>query len=319
MQTFPMSLTPLPPLNALRAFEATARCLSVTEAAAELHVTPPAVSHQIKALEEYIGFPLFQRLHKGITLTDKGSAYFFRIARQLASVSRATEEIRESGGQPGLTLGVPPHFFVGWMASRLTKLIRENLLSNARFVDTVRKIDFDSEGIDAQITWGSAGWSGMVRELLFDDELCIVCSREFLDRYGPLSSLHELAVVPLIHTDSRPIAWDRVLSAADVERPKTAKNLYFLRPLPAVEAARNGFGVAIASRICVADLVASGALVIPFRPKIRTATKLSYSLVRPTHAINDVRLDGLRDSLRSELALAIDPPAPGRSSRRRRS
>ncbi len=298
-----MSLKPLPPLNALRAFEATARCLSVTVAAAELHVTPPAISHQLKALEEYLGFPLFQRLHKGITLTEKGSSYFFRIARQLESLATATEEIRKSGKHPRLTLGVPPHFFAGWMVSRLPKLIRANLLSNVRFVDTVRKIDFDNEGIDVQITWGNAGWSGRVLELLVDDELCIVCSPDFLDRYGPLSSLQDLTEVPLIHTDSRPVAWDRVLSAADVERSEAAKNLTFIRPLPAVEAARNGLGVVITSRVCVADLVISGDLVIPFSPQIRTASKLSYALVRPAHAINDVRLDRLRDSLRTQLAL----------------
>lgn len=302
-----MSLKPLPPLNALRAFEATARCLSVTVAAAELHVTPPAISHQIKALEDYLGFPLFQRLRKGITLTEKGSVYFFRIARQLESVARATEEIRESGGQPSLTLCVPPHFLSGWMIPRLHRLIRENLLSNIRFVDTVRKVNFESEGVDAQISWGSAGWSGLVRELLIEDELCVVCSPDFLDRHGPLSSLQELADVPLIHTDSRPVAWDRVLNAADVERSKSAKNLTFIRPLPVVEAARHGLGVAIASRLCVADLVASGVLVIPFSPQIRAVSKLSYSLVRPAHAVNDMRLDGLRDLLRTELALTAAP------------
>ncbi len=315
-----MSLKPLPPLNALRAFEATARCLSVTVAASELHVTPPAISHQIKALEDYLGFPLFQRLRKGITLTEKGSAYFFRIARQLESVATATEEIRESGGHPRLTLGVPPHFLSGWMIPRLTRLVRENLLSNLRFVDTVRKVDFETEGVDAQISWGSAGWSGRVRELLIDDELCLVCSPAFLDRYGPLSSLEELAEVPLIHTDARPVAWDRVLSAAEVVRSKSARNLVFIRPLPVIEAARNGLGVAIASRLCVAGLVDSGELVIPFNPQIRSASKLSYSLVRPAHAVNDVRLDGLRDSLRAELALTAAPWAsvavPGKKQRK---
>ncbi len=194
-----MILKPLPPLNALRAFEATARLLSVTEAAAELHVTPPAISHQLKVLEDYIGFPLFQRLHKGITLTEKGETYFFRIARQLSNIARATEAIIGDSAEPRLTLAVPPHFFTGWMVSRLPKLIPKNLLANVRFVDTVRKINFDTEGIDAQIAWGSAGWSGLVCELLVDDEVCIVCSPDFLDRYGPLSNLQDLGRATHLH------------------------------------------------------------------------------------------------------------------------
>jgi|SRR5690554_2868385 len=157
----------------------------------------------------------------------------------------------------------------------------------------------------AQIAWGSAGWSGLVCEQLVDDEVCIICSPDFLERYGPLSSLEDVTKVPLIYTEGRPIDWDIVLDNADIDLPGSAKSLTFIRPLPAVEAARNGLGAAITSRVCVADLIASGDLVIPFDAQIRTASMLSYSLVRPTHAINDTRLDKLRDSLRTELALTM--------------
>lgn len=159
----------------------------------------------------------------------------------------------------------------------------------------------------AQIAWGSAGWSGLVCEQLVDDEVCIICSPDFLERYGPLSSLEDVTKVPLIYTEGRPIDWDIVLDNADIDLPGSAKSLTFIRPLPAVEAARNGLGATITSRVCVADLIASGDLVIPFDAQIRTTSTLSYSLVRPTHAIDDTRLDKLRDSLRTELALTMAP------------
>lgn len=294
---------PLPPLNALRAFEATARLLSVTEAASELHVTPPAISHQLKALEDYIGFPLFQRLHKGITLTEKGETYFFRIARQLSNIARATDAIIGDSSVPRLTLAVPPHFFTGWIVPRLPKLIPKNLLANVRFVDTVRKIKFDTEGIDAQIAWGSAGWSGLISELLIDDKVCVACSPGFLDQHGPISSLQDLTDVPLIYTEGRPIDWELVLEQAGIERSASARSLTFIRPLPAVEAARSGLGVAITSHVCIADLIEAGELVIPFDAQIRSPSRLSYTLVRPPHASSDTRLDKLRDSFRAELAL----------------
>ncbi|MCL4702207.1 MAG: LysR family transcriptional regulator [Burkholderiaceae bacterium] len=296
-----MARKPLPPLNALRAFEATARNLSLTAAASELHVTPPAVSHQLKTLEDYLGFALFQRLRKGVKLTEKGAAYFFRISKALEGVANATEDIRQSPEQPTLSLAVPPHFLSGWMVPRLPKLIQKRRLTNIRITDTVRKVDFEGEGVDAQIYWGAPTWSGVVLEPLVDDELCLVCSPEFVARFGPFSGLEDLRDAPLIHTDRRPVNWDRLFHQAGAERSKSAKSLTFLRPLPVVEAARHGLGIAIASRLCVSDLLSTGALVVPFSLQIRATQKLVYSLVRPARASSDSRLDYLRDWLRLEL------------------
>lgn len=296
-----MVTKPLPPLNALRAFEATARHLSLTAAAVELHVTPPAISHQLKTLEDYLGFALFQRLRKGMKLTEKGAAYFLRISKALEGVANATEDIRQSAEQPTLSLAVPPHFLYGWMVPRLPKLIQKRRLANIRIVDTVRKVDFDGEGVDAQIYWGTPNWPGVVLDPLVDDELCLVCSPEFVARFGPFSGLQDLRDAPLIHTDRRPVNWDRLFQQAGVERSKSAKNLTFLRPLPVVAAARRSLGVAIASRICVSDLLSTGELVVPFALQVRTTQRLGYSLVRPARASRDSRLDDLRDWLRSEL------------------
>lgn len=129
---------------------------------------------------------------------------------------------------------------------------------------------------------------------------------DFLDQYGPLSSLEDLVDVPLIYTEGRPVDWELVLEEASIERSVSAKSLTFIRPVPAIEAARNGLGVAITSHVCISDLIKSGQLVIPFDAQLSSPTKLAYSLVRPQHASGDARLDKLRDAFRAELA----HPAP---------
>lgn len=294
---------PLPPLNALRAFEATARHLSLRTAAEELHVTPPAISHQIKALEDHLGFALFERLRRGLRLTDRGATYFHRVSRAFEVVSNATQEVRHSGVPRTLRLAVPPHLLSGWMIARLPRFLEGNSINDLRVVDTVRRVDFDSEGIDAQILWGTGTWSGLDFERLIDDTLCIVCSPKFIENYGPLLSLHDVGKCPLIHTDRRPVSWDRLLDAAGVDRSPRARNIVALRPMPAVQAALCGLGLTITSRICVADLLSSGALTIPFDHSFQGLPRLGYFLARPPSPTAQATLGYVRDWLRAEMAI----------------
>lgn len=302
-----MLRAPLPPLNALRAFEATARHLSLRTAAEELHVTSPAISHQIKALEDYLGFALFERLRRGVRLTDRGASYFQRVSRALEAVSNATKDIRQAGVVRSLALAVPPHLLSSWMIHRLPKFLEMGPISDLRIVDTVRRVDFESEGIDAQIMWGTGTWSGLELDHLADDRLCVVCSPKFLEEFGPISSLRDLAKCPLIHTDRRPVSWDRLLAAAGVVRAPEAMNLVVLRPMPAVQAALRGLGAAIVSRICVSDLLTSGSLVVPFQHSFQGQPKLGYFLARAPESAARGKLDYLRDWLRSELSRTLDP------------
>jgi|CXWK01.1.fsa_nt_gi LysR family glycine cleavage system transcriptional activator len=296
----------LPPLNALRAFEATARHLSLRTAAEELHVTSPAISHQVKALEDYLGFPLFERLRRGVRLTERGAAYFHRVSRAFEAVSNATKDIRQAGVPRSLQLAVPPHLLSGWMIARLPKFLEISPISDLRVVDTVRRVDFDSEGIDAQIMWGTGTWSGVDLDFLVDDKLCVVCSPKFMEEFGPIKSLQDLAECPLIHTDRRPVSWERVLGSARVERSPRARNLVVLRPLPAVQAALRGLGAAIVSRVCVADLLTSGGLVVPFDHQFQGLPRLAYFLARAPNSTAQTRIEYLRDWLRTELSRTLD-------------
>lgn len=307
---------PLPPLNALRAFEAAARHLSLRTAAEELHVTSPAISHQIKALEEYLGFAVFERLRRGIRLTDKGAAYFQRVSRAFESLSSATKDIRQASAPRSLVLAAPPHLLSGWMIARLPRLLENGSIGDVRIVDTVRRVDFDSEGVDAQVLWGTGTWSGLDVELLVEDELCAVCSPRFVEEHGPVTRLHDLGRCPLIHTDRRPISWDGILAAAGVKRSPLARTLVVLRPMPAVQAALCGLGIAIVSRVCVSDLLASGELVVPFDHRFSSSPSLSYFLACAADPNTDMRLQALREWLRTELLRTLSRPViprPGTS------
>ena len=299
-----MALAPLPPLNALKAFEATARQLSVQLAAAELHVTAPAISHQIKALEEFLGFSLFQRLRRGIRLTEKGAAYFYRVSRALEGVAAATRDARQPTVQPRLSLAAPAHFLTRWMIARLPSFLEKHPFLDIRIFDTQRQVDFDSEGIDAQIYHGTKEWPGVQLERLAEDDLCPVCSPALLKNAGKLANLRDLSKLPLIHAERRSVSWERIFRSGGQEL-RSSRNLVFLHAEPVIEAAVHGMGVAIANRICIVDLLTSRALVVPFEFQPRPTPRLAYFLARPSRTQNDVRLDLVRDWLVFEIARSI--------------
>lgn len=264
-------------------------------------MTSPAISHQIKALEEYLGFALFERMRRGVRLTEKGETYFQRISRAFETVSDATKEVRQASVTHALHLAIPPHLLSAWMIPRLPRFLKHRPLTKLRLVDTVRRIDFESEGIDAQILWGTGTWSGLDMELLIEDQLCVVCSPKFIDEFGPFRSIEDLATCPLIHTERRPLTWERALNAAGIERTTRARSLYVLRPMPAVQAAIRGMGAAIVSRICVADNLASGTLVMPFEHEFNSSPKLAYFLAYAPKSTARTTVEDLRDWLRAEL------------------
>ena len=308
-----MARTPLPPLNALRVFEASARHMSFQLAATELHVTPPAVSHQIRALEEYLGAPLFQRLRRGIRLTEKGQSYYVRVSRALEGVAFATRDMKDPATQTELTLAVPPHLLSHWLLARLPGFLENYSFLDLRIVDTLRQVDFDAETVDAQIWYGSGDWPGLELHHLAEDDFCPVCSPAFLENNGPLKGLRELAEAPLIHIDRRPVGWDRIFRGRGLPLPRPPRNLVFLHAGPAIQAATCGLGVALANRLCVADLLKSGELVIPFEIRFKITPKLSYYLVQPARTHKDTRIHALRHWLGEAIARSLGRPAASRT------
>lgn len=292
----------LPPLNALRSFEATARHLSLKGAAEELNVTPPAVSHQIKALEVHLGFTLFQRLRRGLRLTPKGEAYFHRITNSLEAIATATKDVRESGVPSTFTIAVPPHLLTAWLLPRLSDFVKKYGVLDLRVIDTIRKVDFESENVDAQILYGEGNWTGVDLDLLARDELCLVCSPGFLETYGPVTNMTELAKSPLIYTERRTADWYRIFNASAVDRALNAPRFTTLRPLPAIEAAAQGMGIAITSRLCVSDHLAVGRLVVPLEIEDLNTNMSSYFLSRRLNSHLDKRLKHLNSWLAKQIA-----------------
>ena len=151
----------LPPLNALRAFEAAGRHLSITRAAKELHVTPAAVSHQVKALEEYLEAKLFRRTGNALLLTDAGQTLLPRLRAGFAELTAAVAELREHGVRGALVLSVAPVFAAKWLIPRLAEFHAANPEIDVRVSATLALADLEREGIDAAIRVGRGRYPGL--------------------------------------------------------------------------------------------------------------------------------------------------------------
>ena len=192
----------LPPLNALRAFEAAARHLSFTRAASELNVTQAAISHQIKTLEEHLGLPLFRRLNRALMLTDEGQSLFPAVRDALDGLAEAIARLRagETGGT--LTVSTLPSFAVKWLVPRMSHFQDRHPDIDLRISAKEYLVDFTRDGIDVAIRFGRGDWPGVRAEWMADEELTPVCSPSLLPG---LRSPGDLAHVTLLHEDMLPL------------------------------------------------------------------------------------------------------------------
>ncbi|MFC4762660.1 LysR family transcriptional regulator [Dyella koreensis] len=290
----------MPSLNALRAFEATARLGSVSRAAQELHVTHGAVSRQIRALEDDLGTPLFQRQGRGLSLTAAGLRLRDASAAAFTQLREACDQLRGHTAQTPLVLGCPVSLLARWMIPRLERLMAE--LPELTLHLRPQELPFDEAltGLDAALLAGEAPWpSGwQVHELARE---CVgpVVSPHFAEQHGLLSSAPSaLLQQPLLHTTSRPQAWQawaqgQGLPATQLPPGQSFPHLYHL-----LEAAVAGRGVAIAPEQLVADDLTSGRLLAPWGFQ---ATAAQWVLVAPSRA-PAARLTALADWLKRALA-----------------
>jgi LysR family glycine cleavage system transcriptional activator len=273
----------LPPLNALRAFEAAARHMNFSRAADELSVTPGAVSQQIQNLEDYIGGPLFKRTPKGLLLTDAAQTAlpalreaFDRLA-EAASLLTAVEEGRR------LTVSVAPSFAAKWLMPRLGRFEAAHPEIEVWVNTGLELVDFASGEIDLAIRYGSGRYPGLEVTRLLSETVSPVASPELLAEH-PLDRLVDLAAHTLLH-DGSPDAdescpdWAMWLAARGVKGVDGARGPRFNQSSLVIEAAVNGRGVALAKQtLAQADLDA-GRLVQPFEDA--TAVDFAYFIVHP--------------------------------------
>jgi LysR family glycine cleavage system transcriptional activator len=275
----------LPPLHAVRAFEAAARHLSFNLAAEELHVTPSAVSHQIRALEDYLGTRLFDRLTRRVILTRDGQAFLPAVQSALQQLSAASERILSRRDDGSLTVQASPNFATEWLVPRLLGFQAEHpdievKLMTTRGHDGVR---LDFEQVDLAIWYGKGSWPDVSCEPLLREELAPVCSPSLLRGERPLTSPEDLRGATLIHVLMRIGQWRNWLEAAGVEGIDPERGPKFQNTPLALEAAMAGMGVAIANRAFVADHLRDGRLVVPFDHDLSTDS--AYYLIYPKQGL----------------------------------
>lgn len=308
----------LPPLNALRAFEAAARLLSFKNAARELHVTAGAVSHHVKQLEEHLGRPLFRRLTRALELTPEGAALLPEVQNGLQSIVSALEKARVRASLQALTVISPPNFAARWLVPRLGRFTRAHpdlellLASRASMIDGREddpELPLPTAGADdtpvAMIRFGDGRYPGSRVDELFTAKYIPVCSPRLLAGDHPLKQPSDLRYHTLLHDhtvveeDARP-TWSDWLEGVGIRDIDATRGPQFSDASLAFEAALEGMGVALVMKPLVRSDLEEGRLVIPF--DIATPAKYSYYLVTQENGGSAGALSAFREWLLEESA-----------------
>lgn len=273
----------LPPLRALRAFEAAARHLSIAKAAAELGVTPGAVSHQIKALEDWLGTPVFHRLTRALKLTDAGAEALPLLTEGFEAFSAATVLMQQRRDSHVLTISVSPGFGSLWLVPRLDSFRRQHPDVDLRIDGTDRLVDVNRDGADVAIRYGPGGYQAVRSDRLFAMRSTPVCSPALLSQGAALDSPSDLEHHTLLHVEWKETeaSWRTWLLAAGARQVDPYRGPRFTKEEMAVRAALDGKGVALIGDRMVADHLASGRLVRPFDAGMSTPLVFAYFLLRP--------------------------------------
>lgn len=271
----------LPPLNALRAFEAVARHLSITGAAEELGVTPGAVSQSVKALEEYLGRPLLNRTARGLVLTENAAAALPALSEGLDRLLEGAQRLAgpERGGR--LTISIAPSLAQKWVAPRLADFALQHPDIDVQIQSSLGLSNFESEGVDLAIRYGAGRWPGLDAKLLLREEVMPVCAPAVA---AELKTPDDLAKFTLIHDDSSLNDescpdWTMWLKAARANGVDAARGPRFNLASLVIEAAATGRGVALAKRTLAQADLDSGRLVAPFHGA--TPIDFAYWIVHP--------------------------------------
>jgi LysR family glycine cleavage system transcriptional activator len=284
----------LPPLSALRAFEAVARHLSFTRAADELHVTPAAISQQVKGLEDQLGVQLFERSRRAVALTDAGVSILPDVRAGFASLSRVLDRnIRKPQG-PALRISVAPSFASKWLLPRMPNFAAQYPDIQLRISATPALADLKNDEADLAIRFGVGRYPGLRSEPLFREALCPLCSPRFSKGKRALRTPADLKRFQLLHDlslpgDPQPPGWTQWLNLAGVPEVNANRGTCFSLAELALQAAIDGAGVVL-GRLALAEVdLAAGRLWRPFQPTLEL--DLGYFLVTPKrrHESNEVQ------------------------------
>jgi DNA-binding transcriptional LysR family regulator len=315
----------LPPLDRLEVFEAAARNLSFTRAAAELHLTQSAVSRAIASLEERLGFAVFERRHRALLLTERGQALYAAALAALEQLHGAVAKLRAPDAARTITVTTTLSFASLWLIPRLAGFTRARPGVDVRIAANNELLELDRAGIDVAIRYSAADRAPGAPKL-FGEEVFPVCSPALArDAVRPLASVADLRGHVLLHLEdvrSTPwLVWGEWLEAAGAQDLRPAGALYFSHYDQLVQAAVNGQGVALGRTPLLRDLMRDGKLVAPFKRTI--VSPRCYYVMRGRRTLGNADVDAFEHWLRAEAAHGdgADATAAGfsrRASRARR-
>src|SRR5690348_11628840 len=299
-------------LAALRGFEAAARHLSFTRAAAELNVTPAAVSHAIRELELDLKIRLFERSSRVVRLTAAGETLSRAVAEGLGTIGRAVQRLRAADGRPKLMLTTSPSLAAKWLVPRLDGFLAQHPNVDVRIDVSERLADFGEDGVDIGIRFGTGDYPGLVVERLFEESVFPVCSPNLLKSRHPLREPRDLKHHTLIHIewDAQWATWPNWamwLRAAGAPEVDATRGLHLSQTSLALQAALDGHGVALGDSTLVADDLAARRLVRPFSMALKGPSQFAYHLVHAPQRSEEPLIKAFRKWILQEVALTGVP------------
>jgi LysR family glycine cleavage system transcriptional activator len=288
----------------LRSFEAAARRLSFTQAGEELSVSQVAISRQVKALEQWLGAPLFIRGTREVRLTAEGARLLPPVRQALDMLALAAGQVSRRGRRDVLSIQAYTTFAQRWLIPRLARFHEQHPDIEVRLTASVSPVDFEHQDVDAAVRSGDgSGWPGLETDFLTPITLLPVLSPSLLKRRKGRPPAEALSGMTLLHSLARPDDWETWLRANNADGVvDSRKGLKFESSALAYEAALQGSGVAMAVEVLVDSYLASGALVSPFGRPVRLPG--GYYLVRPRQKPATMAMRSFRAWLLEELASA---------------
>jgi len=287
----------LPPLNALKAFEAAARHLSLTKAAAELHVTPAALSHQIRGLEETLALKLFERKTRAIELTEAGRLLYPGLHAAFTQMRLAIASLERVNNDRVLVVSAPPGFTAKWLAPRLYRLMQRHPEIDTRISSSLALANFATDGVDVAIRHmrdGGALDPGLIHDKLFDVTLIPVCSPR-LAQESRIAAPEDVRRITLIHDESLAERaelprWADWLARAGVDGIDVSRGLRFSSADHAIDATVEGAGILLAHKVLAWDDLRTGRLVAPFDQELTTGRGIFFVCPKGSEARPKIQL-----------------------------
>jgi LysR family glycine cleavage system transcriptional activator len=288
----------LPPLNALKAFEAAARSESFTRAAEELFVTQAAVSQQVKALEATLGLKLFNREKQRLVITETGREYLAVVRDALDRIAVGTDRIVQHQSSGVLTVSTSPDFAAKWLVHRLGRFAEAHPEIDLRVSATVRHVDLAREQVDLAIRHGNGHWAGLEVARLCSEKLFPVCSPKLIPRDARVLNAADLLKFPLLRLEGWS-TWSRWFDAAGISNP-VARGPVLNQASMLIDAAIDGQGIALARTALAASDLINRRLVIPVNISLRMQN--TYWIVCPKATSGMPKIKMFQDWLLAEAA-----------------